>query len=101
MTRRALAALVGFAVAAGLAPCRPADACHRIKKPAPVPSDPPATSTPVNVVKLLLTKPLPTIIRLKRDPVAGPALAGVLITQAGLNAEPSNAIARRANAARP
>jgi hypothetical protein len=37
------------------------------------PSDPPATPTPVNVVELSLTKPLPRITRLKRDPIAGPA----------------------------
>src|SRR4051794_24675609 len=37
------------------------------------PSDPPVTQTPVNVVKLFLTKPLPPIVRLKRDPIAGPA----------------------------
>jgi hypothetical protein len=37
------------------------------------PSDPPITPTPVNVLELSLTKPLPRISRLKRDPIAGPA----------------------------
>ncbi len=37
------------------------------------PSDPPATEHPVDVVKLLLTKPLQSIPRVRPDPTAGPA----------------------------